>query len=647
MMRRPVMTSMPGLSRVSVFGGRGFGARGWLAGLAAMVVLGCLPAGAWAAAPEAPLTEAPGSVTGTTATFNGELNPGSSSEAVFYRFVYSAGVGAECAASGVTAPGEPPFPEAEGNHTKVSLPVTGLEGSTTYSVCLIAINAGEEATQGTQEVFTTPAAKPVVVAERTQGGSVGAFDAALEAELNPENLAGFYHFEYSTSNTLAGAKSVGEAALPKSSEVQGSGPVDIGGGLTPGTVYYYRVVATNSTGTTMGPIEHFETQSLQAPVISEVPAVGLGQTTAFVSALIDPEFQETTGKFEYGLTEGYGSELAFGPFGGPSSGSAEDIGANLESLTANTVYHYRVSAENPTGPTESPDETFVTLPNPPVATTGEATPLSSSSEQVAGVVNPENTGQPGQDATTYLFQYGRTPSYGSQSPASPGEIGEGTSPVPETATLEGLEAGVLYHYRVIATNDSTGTPQTVYGDDQTFTTLANPRTPPALGAVTAVASETEVTVFAALLTRNLPTRYELSVGTTQGALTPVAAGRSSTSGVISLTAVHLAPGTVYHYVLLATGADGPAEVTGEVKTLPAPAPPPQSVLPPVIPALTIAELDAKEAVELKGIHSHPVSTRAELLTKALKKCRKLHSKHGRQVCERKARKRYPTAKKKH
>jgi len=91
----------------------------------------------------------------------------------------------------------------------------------------------------------------------------------------------------------------------------------------------------------------------------------------------------------------------------------------LEGLTANTVYHYRVVAENGSGPVESGDETFLTLPDPPTVTTGEATPLSTSSERIRGLVDPENEGQPGQDATTYSFQYGRTPSYGQETRVCP------------------------------------------------------------------------------------------------------------------------------------------------------------------------------------------------------------------------------------
>src|ERR1700691_3923446 len=90
-----------------------------LAALLAVLVFSAAPA--LAGAPEAPVTEAPAAVAGTTGSFKGELVPGVTSEKVTYYFAYSAGVGASCRESGMRAPGEP-FPEAEDNE-KVSVPV--------------------------------------------------------------------------------------------------------------------------------------------------------------------------------------------------------------------------------------------------------------------------------------------------------------------------------------------------------------------------------------------------------------------------------------------------------------------------------------------------------------------------------------------
>src|ERR1700722_5486300 len=139
-----------------------------------------------ALATEAPITEPVESITGTTAVFAGELNPGSSEE-VAYHFAYSPG-GEECTASGLTAPGEP-FPDASGEHEKVSVPVTGLEGSTEYTVCLMAADffeqIFEEATRGTEVTFTTLATKPVGESEAVSTMSPSA--VTLEAVVNPEH----------------------------------------------------------------------------------------------------------------------------------------------------------------------------------------------------------------------------------------------------------------------------------------------------------------------------------------------------------------------------------------------------------------------------------------------------------------------------
>jgi hypothetical protein len=66
--------------------------------------------------------------------------------------------------------------------------------------------------------------------------------------------------------------------------------------------------------------------------------------------------------------------------------------------------------------------------------------------------------------TTYSFQYGRTTSYGSSTPA--GDAGAGTKPVPVKAAVSGLEPGTTYHFRLTATNAG----GTVSSDDATFTT---------------------------------------------------------------------------------------------------------------------------------------------------------------------------------
>ena len=66
--------------------------------------------------------------------------------------------------------------------------------------------------------------------------------------------------------------------------------------------------------------------------------------------------------------------------------------------------------------------------------------------------------------TTYRFEYGPSTSYGQVSPPGGASVGEGHGPVPVTQQLTGLQPGVTYHFRVVATNEW-GTEVT---DDSTF-----------------------------------------------------------------------------------------------------------------------------------------------------------------------------------
>lgn len=81
---------------------------------------------------------------------------------------------------------------------------------------------------------------------------------------------------------------------------------------------------------------------------------------------------------------------------------------------------------------------------------------------LTGTVTPNGA------ATTYRYEYGTGPSYGSTVPATAASAGSGTTPVKVTAEATGLAAGTTYNYRLIATNAA----GTVAGSNRTFTTAA-------------------------------------------------------------------------------------------------------------------------------------------------------------------------------
>jgi hypothetical protein len=97
----------------------------------------------------------------------------------------------------------------------------------------------------------------------------------------------------------------------------------------------------------------------------------------------------------------------------------------------------------------------------PIATTGEAAELTTSSATLEGSVYQGN--QP----TSYYFQYGLTSVYVAQTAVTPGT---GTQTIHVAVPVTGLSVGTTYHYRLVAVN-ATGTSE---GADRTFTTKKIP-----------------------------------------------------------------------------------------------------------------------------------------------------------------------------
>ncbi len=96
----------------------------------------------------------------------------------------------------------------------------------------------------------------------------------------------------------------------------------------------------------------------------------------------------------------------------------------------------------------------------PAVTVGSATDVTERAAALSGTVNPR-----GAAITSCKFEYGVTDeesdgAYDSSVPCmqTPGQIGSGTSPVAVSADLEGLQPGLLYHFRLNAGNASGSSP---------------------------------------------------------------------------------------------------------------------------------------------------------------------------------------------
>ena len=93
---------------------------------------------------------------------------------------------------------------------------------------------------------------------------VSATGATLQTQINPLGHDTYYYFDYGTTNCEASPAGCTEVPAPPGTGI-GAGESDIPGsvtvqGLTPGTSYFYRVLATNSLGTAAGVQRTFTTQ---------------------------------------------------------------------------------------------------------------------------------------------------------------------------------------------------------------------------------------------------------------------------------------------------------------------------------------------------------------------------------------------------
>ncbi len=215
-------------------------------------LVACLAFGgaqALAAAPEAPVTLAASQVAGTSATLNGELNPGAVGEAGQYEFLYRASE-SECAPENNAAP-QPPGLALGLEKEAVSASITGLTPGTKYTFCLLARNPAEETAIGPAVSFMTSPVPPTIVSEYVS--QVFSTGATLGAQIDPGGGETTYHFDYGTTTGYGQSTTESSSIGADNGNHAASVPIQ---GLQPGTVYHYRVVATNSQsppGGTLGP----------------------------------------------------------------------------------------------------------------------------------------------------------------------------------------------------------------------------------------------------------------------------------------------------------------------------------------------------------------------------------------------------------
>jgi|GEM_PF-1353595 len=288
----------------------------------------------------AAVTSSASNVTPTSATLNGTVDPSGRPTTWYFDYGTSTSYGKKTPAKDAGS--------GTGSST-VSAPVTGLTTGRTYHFRLVATNdAGTS--RGSDQTFVSSAAPTVTT---KPASNVKDTSATLNGSVNPNGQATPVFFEYGTS-TGYGTKTPVASAGSGTSAKSISAAVT---GLTGGTTYHFRLVATNATGSTMGADQTFTTSG--HPVSHTGTPTGVTGTSATLTGTVDPDGHSTSWYFEYGTTNGYGAKTSTQSAG--SSAGAHAVSAPIAGLAPGTTYHVRLVSTSSAGTGYGADAVFTTV----------------------------------------------------------------------------------------------------------------------------------------------------------------------------------------------------------------------------------------------------------------------------------------------
>lgn len=227
-----------------------------------------------------------------------------------------------------------------------------LTPATKYYVRAYATNAA--GTQYGQEVsFTTLGNLPQLtgfsVTDLTITGAV------LHGTVNPGDLLTDVSFEYGTSTDYGSSASAGSAQLTGNT---GSAVSVTLSNLLPGTVYHYRIKASNQLGNSFSADQTFTTPG-QKPSYMDFLVKAAGTDFIKLGIKVNPNYLPSSFTVEYGTSETYGNTYISTQ--SPVTGNAAiALDVELPNLLPGTNYHFRIKLENALGITYTEGRRFKT-----------------------------------------------------------------------------------------------------------------------------------------------------------------------------------------------------------------------------------------------------------------------------------------------
>ena len=468
-------------------------------------------------------TQAATLITSTSAQLNSYVNPNGASTTIYYQYGLTTSYGSTTMSGGIGT--------TAGNYGTTA---SSLTPNTTYHFRIVAYNGGGTS-YGSDLTFTTAATAPSATTQAAT--AIISTSAQLNSYVDPSGASTTIYFQYGLTT------SYGSTTISGNIGTTAGNYGTTASGLVPNTTYHFRIVASNSGGTSYGgDLTFATTTSVPLPTAVTLAADTVTTTSAHLNSSVNPNGNSTTIYFQYGLTSSYGSTTATGNIGITSG----NYGYTISGLTPNMIYHFQVVAYNSGGTNYGGDLTFTTpaTAQAPTVVTLLASNLTSVSAQFNGTINPNGS------STTAYFEYGSTTSYGSTTPS--GNFGTTSQMISYTITT--LSPGTLYHYRLTAYNGN----GTSHGSDQTFTTTGTGT--PTVQTLDATAVTTSSAQLNGTLNPNgLSTTAHFEYGLTTAYGNNTVSGNFGTlSQNIGYSVSGLIPNTTYHFRLDASNTSGPS-----------------------------------------------------------------------------------------
>jgi hypothetical protein len=298
------------------------------------------------------------------------------------------------------------------------------------------------------------------------------------------------------------------------------------------------------------PSSDTEDKYIHWPVVKTLKATNVDSSAAKLNGTVNGYGLPTTVTFEYGTTTDYGSTVtAFQSL--VRGDSITHVSADISGLTAHTIYHYRVKAENSKWINfYGPDSTFMSIPLPPTLMT---TPVSGITDSTA--ISGGNITFSGCPITeSGIYWWGGSINAGDHFCFKNDSTGTGSF----TSRLTELEGSTTYYVQSFARNCA----GIALGNIVSFATAANLGLAPDLrnyGIVVNI-STTGATLTGMVNANNLSTTVTFEYGLTTNYGTTTTASQNPVTGdglkYVSADLSGLVSDTTYHFRINAKSRGG-------------------------------------------------------------------------------------------